>query len=109
MNGQILLKVHSHKCIDGFSTNFVGVKTSYDFVNKWNELTAKQTPFEKDATGPSYSPGQVAPEKRPSGAAIASAGVLQYEQPSPAKKRRFIKDPIDEAIERAKKGWFSFI
>ena len=104
MNGQILLKVHSHKCMEGFSTNFVGVKTSYDLVNKWNELTAVQTPVEKVDTVPSHSPGHVAPDKRPSGAAIASAGVLHYDQPSPARKTKLIKmrDPIDESIERAK-------
>ena len=110
-NGPILLRVRSHDCIDGFSANFMGVKTSYDFLNKWNELTARSThtPPEKAATAPSHSAshsGHITPMKRQSGAAIASSGVLHYEQPSPTKKRRFIKDPIDEAIERAKKGWF---
>ena len=56
-NGPILLRVRSHDCIDGFSANFMGVKTSYDFLNKWNELTARSThtPPEKAATAPSHS------------------------------------------------------
>ena len=52
---------------------------------------------------PSTSISTVTP-KRKSGAFVASQGALTFDQPSPSKKRKFMTDALDEAIERGKKG-----
>ena len=38
------------------------------------------------------------------GTSFGSRGVLCYDQPSPSKKRKYMINALDEAIERAKIG-----
>ncbi len=95
-SGTIVMKLEGHDCTKGFSTNFMGILTSYDFIEKWDELLWK---FATTANEPATS-------KTPKSSRVSAVSneILPYDQPSPTKKRKFIKAPIDEAIESARKG-----
>lgn len=99
-NGRIILVIRNHDCTKGFSTNFVGVDRSSDFVSKWDELTRTGKLCESAPSGASKS--TTTPTR--TGASVVSRGVLSYDKPSPSKRRKYMTDTLDEAIERAKKG-----
>ncbi len=112
-NGTICLRVSRHECLKGFSAYFATTKTSYEFVNKWQEMTFMTplsterafVPSSLDASSESIGHANLTPQRPlPGVGATVATGVLLYDQPSPAKKQKFIKDTMDEAIERAKLG-----
>lgn len=102
-HGRIVLLIGNHDCTKDFSTNFVGITASFDFVAKWSEVVRKEKSPET-ALRQSDASRSTTVSTTTTGASIASRGVLDFEQPSPSKKRKFMTDPIDGAIERAKKG-----
>ena len=88
---------------------FMGIVSSYDLVAKWNELEESHSidlPLEStpsDATPSTLSKTTTTP-RRTGATTVASRGVLTCDQPSPSKKRKYMTDVLDEAIERSKKG-----
>ena len=92
--------IGNHDCTRGFSTKFVGISSSLDFVAKWSELTDVEESSETTTSDKSATP----PVAATTGASCASRGVLAYDQPSPSKKRKYMTNALDDAIERAKIG-----
>ncbi len=91
--------IQNHDCTKGFSTNFIGIDDSFNFVPKWEEVA--QTGNDDDST---LNEDSKSTTTRTTGASVVSSGVVGYDKPSPSKRRRFMTDVLDEGIERAKKG-----
>ena len=110
-SGRIILGIDNHDCTKGYSTNFLGITSSIEFVAKWSEFKESEgvnmsyspSPSRGKPTSSSTCTQSVVTPKR-SRVAIASQGALTYDQLSPSKKRRYMTDALDEAIERGKKG-----
>ena len=95
------------------SLKFQGITHTQDFTTMWAEVASiEDTSVLSDTTHTATIPRTSTPTPTTSrirsrvstGASVASSGVVSYRIPSPAKKRKFMTDPIDEAIENAKKG-----
>ena len=80
----------------------MGISSSFDFVAKWNEIV--DTVDSPETTSSVAAKSVTPPMTARTGASVASRGVLSYDQPSPSKKRKYMTNSIDEAIERAKIG-----
>lgn len=111
--------IRNHDCTKGVSTNFIGIDDSSNFVSKWDELvesgklcnSAPSTALSSPST-PSYSasitntPSAALSTTTPvrTGVSLVSRGVVSYDKTPPSKRRKFMMDTLDEAIEKAKKG-----
>ena len=67
-------------------------------------MSYSQSPSRSKPTSSTSTCTQSVVTPKRSQVAIASQGALTYDQLSPSKKRRYMTDGLDEAIERGKKG-----
>lgn len=110
-NGRIVLSIKYHEWNKTtFSAEFSGISLSSEFVSRYNELV-HSTADSGEAFSPQSErslsvsvPTVPRNPKRPSVPCATSVDVFTDERPSPSKKLKYIKDGIDEQIEKKRKG-----
>lgn len=131
-NGRIILALKFHEWNQSdFSSKFSAISTAAEFVEQWHEeMSSRPDRADKPKNSDSRSPSSHMPSLPPadllstSGATkrrhsesksptpspaqpTTSAMCIWSEAPSPSKRCKFIKEGIDEQIERSRRGMFN--